>query len=51
MRKLLILAGCIAYVLCPIDLIPDFIPGFGQLDDLTVIVMTVRALLSKDEQS
>ena len=27
-----------AYLIWPIDLIPDFIPGLGQLDDLTVVV-------------
>ena len=27
-----------AYLLWPIDLIPDFIPGLGQIDDLTVVV-------------
>ena len=32
------LAGAaIAYLASPIDLIPDFIPGFGQLDDLVVV--------------
>jgi uncharacterized membrane protein YkvA (DUF1232 family) len=32
------LIGCaIAYLLSPIDLIPDFIPGLGQLDDLIIV--------------
>lgn len=33
------------YLLLPIDLIPDFIPGLGQLDDLAVIGWAVRRLL------
>ncbi len=36
----LILAGiaAIAYVLMPIDLIPDFLLGFGQIDDIMVVI-------------
>jgi uncharacterized membrane protein YkvA (DUF1232 family) len=30
------------YVLSPIDLVPDFIPGFGQLDDLGVILAALE---------
>ena len=29
--------GTLAYVLCPIDLIPDFIPVIGYLDDAAVL--------------
>ena len=32
-----LLAGAIAYFVSPIDLIPDFIPVFGQLDDLLIV--------------
>ena len=32
------LIGCaITYLLSPIDLIPDFLPGLGQLDDLLIV--------------
>jgi uncharacterized membrane protein YkvA (DUF1232 family) len=32
-----ILAAAIAYVLCPIDAVPDFIPVLGWVDDLSVL--------------
>jgi len=34
-----------AYLLLPIDVIPDFIPGLGQLDDVAVIGWAMRRLL------
>lgn len=36
----LILAGivAVAYVLMPIDLIPDFLLGFGQIDDILIVI-------------
>jgi uncharacterized membrane protein YkvA (DUF1232 family) len=33
----IIIGVCIAYALSPIDLIPDFIPVLGYLDDLIII--------------
>jgi uncharacterized membrane protein YkvA (DUF1232 family) len=38
-------AAAAGYLVLPFDLIPDFIPGFGQLDDLAVIGWAVRRLL------
>ena len=34
-----------AYLVLPIDLIPDFVPGLGQLDDVAIIGWAVRRLL------
>ena len=38
----LVLVGLIAWILSPIDLIPEFIPGLGPLDDVIVAVVALR---------
>jgi len=35
----LILVGIGAYIVLPIDLIPDFVPVLGQLDDIAVVLL------------
>jgi uncharacterized membrane protein YkvA (DUF1232 family) len=42
----LLVAGAMAYILMPIDLIPDFIPFFGEVDDLYVLVLALQRLIS-----
>jgi uncharacterized membrane protein YkvA (DUF1232 family) len=41
----LLLAGAIAYIVAPIDLIPDFIPFLGEVDDVYLLVLAVRRLM------
>jgi uncharacterized membrane protein YkvA (DUF1232 family) len=36
------LAGLLAYLVSPIDLIPDFIPILGSMDDLVVAALVLR---------
>lgn len=36
----------IIYLLLPIDLVPDILLGFGQLDDLTALVVGAKMFLS-----
>jgi len=38
-------AGLIVYLAMPIDLVPDFIPVAGQLDDAIVVALVLRTLL------
>ncbi len=39
--SIVILAAAVAYVACPTDLIPDFIPG-GFLDDAAVLALALK---------
>jgi uncharacterized membrane protein YkvA (DUF1232 family) len=44
MAKVL-LGAAVAYFVYPIDLIPDFIPVLGQLDDLAIVYGLVKMAL------
>lgn len=37
----------VLYVVSPIDLIPDFIPGIGWIDDAVLVPLAIRWLLSR----
>lgn len=43
-RKVALLLAAFLYFLSPIDLIPDILPGVGQLDDGLLILFTLAAL-------
>jgi uncharacterized membrane protein YkvA (DUF1232 family) len=40
-----LVGGAIAYILAPIDFIPDFIPFLGEVDDIFLLVLALRRLL------
>jgi len=44
-RRKLLLGALLAYLAMPIDLVPDFIPVAGQLDDVIVVVLVLRSVL------
>jgi uncharacterized membrane protein YkvA (DUF1232 family) len=44
-RRKLALALLVAYLVQPIDLVPDFIPVAGQLDDAILVALVLRGLI------
>ena len=44
-RRKLLLVALLAYLAFPVDLVPDFIPVAGQLDDALLVALVLRHLL------
>src|SRR5581483_1088096 len=44
-RRKLLLYGLVAYLALPFDLVPDFVPVAGQLDDAVVVALVLRSFL------
>jgi len=47
-RSKLVLVGLLGYLALPFDLVPDFIPIAGQLDDVVVVALVLRSLIRAD---
>lgn len=41
----LLVGAAIAYVVMPADLVPDFIPFLGQVDDVYLLILALRRLM------
>lgn len=39
-----VIVGALAYFILPIDAVPDFIPGIGYSDDLSVLLLAIGAV-------
>lgn len=46
-RNKLIFGGIAAYLLLPVDFIPDWIPGIGQVDDLVLVALALDAMVNR----
>ena len=44
-RKKIVLAALVPYLAMPIDLVPDFIPVAGYLDDAVLVALVLRYVL------
>ena len=44
-RHKLLLGALVGYLAFPIDLVPDFIPVAGHIDDVLVVVLALRVVL------
>ena len=44
-RHKLLLGALVGYLALPFDIVPDFIPVAGHLDDVLVVALTLRAVL------
>lgn len=49
-RRKLLLAATVGYLSLPFDLVPDFIPVVGQLDDAIIVALVLRSLLRDGDQ-
>jgi uncharacterized membrane protein YkvA (DUF1232 family) len=47
-RRKLLLVGLVGYLALPFDLVPDFIPIAGQLDDVIIVGLVLRSFVRVD---
>jgi uncharacterized membrane protein YkvA (DUF1232 family) len=38
-------AAAVLYVLSPVDLLPDLVPGLGQMDDLAIVLLALKLFI------
>ena len=47
LRSKLVLLGLVAYLACPLDLVPDFVPVVGVADDAILVALALRFTLRR----
>ncbi len=48
-RTMLAVSAALVYVASPVDLLPDFVPGLGLIDDAAVLVWLLHSLAKELE--
>ena len=49
LKTILLVIAAIIYFVNPLDVIPDFVPGFGLIDDVSVIAYVVHSVRKEIE--
>lgn len=44
-RRKLLVGALVGYLVMPLDLVPDFVPVAGQLDDVLIVALVLRTVL------
>jgi uncharacterized membrane protein YkvA (DUF1232 family) len=47
----LLLGAVVAYIVSPIDIVPDFIPVIGQIDDVYLVALCLLRLLNRSGEA
>ena len=50
-KQLVIIVSAVSYLVSPIDLVPDFIPVVGLMDDMAIVSICIKATQSELEKS
>ena len=50
-KSKLILGATIVYLVSPIDVVPDFVPGLGQLDDIVIALLAFHSILNRVDEA
>jgi len=46
-----ILLGAVVYIFSPLDLLPDFIPVLGQVDDILLVALVLKRFMNSVDRS
>jgi uncharacterized membrane protein YkvA (DUF1232 family) len=50
-KSKLILGATVVYLVSPIDVVPDFVPGLGQLDDIVIALLALHSILNRVDEA